>query len=93
MTVKQTLEEKRISKISKEMCVPEDVIKESIHTMMKYIRGKIESPALIGTELLSSEDFKSKVPIIKIPGLGFMVPSYSRYVKIKSNEEKKNKNK
>lgn len=92
MTKKKTLEEKRIARVSHETGIPEDIVQESINIMFKYIRGKIESPVLIGAEPLSSEDFAKKVPIMKIPGLGFMVPSYRRYLKIKENESKKPKN-
>lgn len=93
MSRKQTLEEKRISRVSLETGIPEDIVKETITVMFKYIRGKMEEPVLIGSELLSSQDFSKKVPIMKIPGLGFLVPSYAKYKRIKTNEELKNKNK
>lgn len=93
MNRKQTLEEKRISRVSLETGVPEDIVRESINIMFKYIRAKIEEPVLIGADILSSEDFSKKVPIMKIPGLGFLVPSYGRYTRIKSNEKLKPKNK
>jgi len=88
MSRKQTLEEKRISKVSYETGIPEDVVKESIDIMFRYIRSKIEAPELLGTDTLSSEDFGKQVPIMKIPGLGFMVPNYKKYLRIKLNEKK-----
>lgn len=93
MIVRKTLEEKKITKISFELGVPESVIEESINVLFKYMKAKIEAPQLTGTEILSSEDFSKNVPILKIPGLGFMVPNYKKYLCIKASELKKiNKN-
>lgn len=93
MIGRKTLEEKRITKVSFELGVPESVVEESISALFKYMKNKIESPKLVGNEILSSEDFSKNVPILKIPGLGFMVPNYKKYLYIKANEKKKlNKN-
>jgi hypothetical protein len=91
MKIRKTLEEKKITKVSFELGVPESVVEESISVLFKYMKGKIEEPQLAGDAILSSEDFSKNVPILKIPGLGFMVPNYKKYLCIKANELKKNK--
>jgi hypothetical protein len=89
MTKKRTLEEIRVSKVSFELGVPEHMVTETIDILFKYMKLKIETPELITRPLLSSEDFKKTVPILKIPGLGFMVPNYKKYERLKAIQEKK----
>jgi hypothetical protein len=83
---RQTLEEKRIAKVSFELNIPEDIVKSSIDVLLAFMKKKIETVDLKNTELLSEEEFKAKVPIVKIPHLGFMVPSYKAYSIIKKNQ-------
>jgi len=87
---RQSLEEKRISKVSFELNVPEDIVKNSIDILFSFMKEKIELVDLKNNELLSEEEFKKKVPIVKIPHLGFMVPSYKAYASMKKNQENKN---
>jgi len=91
MLPRKTLEEKKLAKISYELGIPEYVVEQSINVMFKYMKAKIELPQLAGNVILSSEDFSKNVPILKIPGLGFMVPNYKKYLHLKANEIKKNK--
>jgi hypothetical protein len=84
---RQTLEEKRISKVSFDLGIPEDIVKESLDVLFRFIKAKIEQPDLKTQELLSEEEFKSQVPIIKIPHLGFIVPSYKVYSTIKKRQK------
>lgn len=90
MITRKTLEEKRIARVSFETGVPEDIVNSSLQVLFKYMKSKIEAPLLAGQEILSSEDFSNNVPIVKIPGLGFMVPNYKKYLHLKASEAKKN---
>lgn len=89
MRIRKTLEENRISKVSFETGIPEDIVEASLQTLFKYMKSKIEAPVLAGQETLSSKDFSENVPIVKIPGLGFMVPNYKKYLHLKASEAKK----
>lgn len=89
MKKRQTLEEVRMHKVALECGVPVDMVKSSIDTLFRYIKTKIEKPILVGMPLITQEEFEKTVPIMKIPALGFMVPSYKQYAYIKANEEKK----
>jgi hypothetical protein len=93
MKKRQTLEELRMTRVALECGVPVDMVKSSIDVLFKYMKTKIEKPILAGMPLISQEEFEKTVPIIKIPALGFMVPSYKKYAYIKANEEKKLKQK
>jgi hypothetical protein len=84
---RQTLNEKRISKVSFELGVPEDIVEKSIDVLFTFIKGKMEKPDLKTQDLLTEEEFKAQVPIIKIPHLGFVVPSYKVYSTIKKRQK------
>lgn len=88
---KKTLEEKRINKVSSEQNIPEEIVSEVINTLFSYMKSKMEKPNLTGKEIISKESFEKEVPILKIPGLGFLVPNYRKYESIKKNQKKQTK--
>jgi len=84
---RQTLEEKRITKVSFELGVPEDIVERSIEVLFKFVKSKIEQTDLKQEKTLSEEEFKKQIPIIKIPHLGFIVPSHKVYLTIKKRQK------
>jgi hypothetical protein len=62
---KRTLEEIRVSKVSFELGIPEEMVKETVSILFKYMKTKIEEPELIDRPLLSSEDFKKTAQFLR----------------------------
>lgn len=83
---RQTLEKKRISKVSFELGIPEDIIEKSLEIMFGYIKQNMEKADLKQQDLLSEEEFNKQVPTIKIPHLGYLVPNYKLYTVIKKRQ-------
>lgn len=84
--IRKTLEEKRISRVAFELGIPEDMVKNTVNLLFKYIKNKVEGPVLKGESNLSEEEFNKLVPIVKIPALGMLTPSYAKYQYIKRAE-------
>lgn len=85
---RQTLEEKRMEQVSFELGVPKDIVEKSVEVLMSFMKSKIEEPDIKSKGILSEEEFKKQVPIIKVPHLGFLVPNYKVYSKLKKRQNK-----
>lgn len=86
--------EKRVAKISHKLDIPEHVIEETLDIMYQYIRDKLTAAEPEDkTKIMTEEEFNETFPIIAIPKLGYIAPSYDKYLYIMKNKYGKNKGK
>jgi hypothetical protein len=80
---------KRIKQVAYKLNLPEEVIEKAIHYTSEYIKKKIGSVEIDSPVLLTKEEFESKLPIIKLPAMGYLIPDYYKYVHVyKKTKEK-----
>lgn len=73
--------EDRIKKLSYELNHKEDVIEEAISIMYDYIRLKLTEVVVEDeSTMMTEEEFDKTFPTIHIPSLGYIKPSYKKYV-------------
>lgn len=88
---------KRLEEVSYRLNIPEEVIELALFYSSEYIKNKISEIDIDHDTLISKEEFESKLPIISIPGLGYLNPNYYKYKhihrKAKIARELKNKEK
>jgi hypothetical protein len=80
---------KRVSKVALKVGVEESIVEETLDIMYDYIRMKLDEVDIPKDEILNEEEFDEKFPVILIPSLGFIRPSYKRYKHIMKNKLKK----
>lgn len=86
---------KRVEKVSHKLDIPENVIEETLDIMYGYIKDKIEAVEVDEDTIMDEDEFNNKFPIIHIPSLGYLRPSYRKYrhvMKAKKRNENKPKN-
>lgn len=76
--------------MSYKLNIKESIIEEVLDLMYEYIKDKIEKVETEEGKLLTKEEFEDMFPIIHIPSLGYLKPSFRRYKHIMKNKNKKN---
>lgn len=85
--------ENRVKKLSFKLNQPEHVIEEVLDIMYGYIRNKLESVKLKDkSKVLTKEEFEEIFPTFTIPKLGFINPSYKKYLYMMKNVKRKQDN-
>ena len=79
----------RVEKVSFKLNIPEDIVEETLDIMYEYIRGKLNSVQIDENVIMSEEEFNQSFPIMSIPSLGYIRPSYKKYKHIMKNKIKK----
>lgn len=83
---------KRVKQVAYKLNLPEEVIEQAIHLTSEYIKNKIASVNIDSDTLLTQEEFESRLPIIKLPAMGYLKPDYFRYIHVfKRAKEKQDK--
>jgi len=80
--------DKRVEHISHKLDIEEHVIEEVLDIMYDYIKLKIENVELEEGVKLDKEEFTEKFPIIHVPSLGYLKPSYGKYKHINKKKKK-----
>lgn len=70
---------KRIKHVSYKLNIPEEVIELALHYTSEYIKNKIAEVELDKEVMISKEEFENRFPIIHIPYMGYLKPSYYKY--------------
>ena len=73
---------KRIKKTAYLLNLPEEVIELTLYYTSEYIKKKCSENELDPEVYITEEEFKKRLPIIKIPYLGYLKPSYYKYTAI-----------
>lgn len=82
--------DKRIEKIAYKTNIDEAIVEEVISLMYSYIKDKLQSVELEDEDtILTKEEFEKIFPIINIPSLGWIKPSYGKYKHVMKNKKKK----
>lgn len=81
---------KRIKHMSYKLNLKEEIIEEALDIMYDYIRLKLESVDIDKDRIMTEEEFNEKFPVIAIPKLGYIRPSYRKYRHIMKHKLKKN---
>ena len=84
---------KRVERVAYKLDIDERIVEESLDLMYKYIKEKIEEVEINEDVEMTKEEFEEKFPIIHIPSLGYLKPSYGKYKHIMKNKKKNGKNK
>lgn len=81
---------KRVKKVAYKLNLPEEAIEETLFYMSEYIKKKISEVVVSNDIMMTKEEFEERLPIIKIPHMGYMRPSYYKYkhIHIKSKEKR-----
>lgn len=79
----------RVEKMSFKLGIDEHVIEETLDIMYDYIRMKLDEVETDKTRVLTEEEFNDCFPVICIPSLGYIKPSYKKYKHIMKNKLKK----
>ena len=85
--------DKRVEYIGYKLNIQEEIIEEVLDLMYGYIKERIERVELKEDDILSKEEFEEKFPVIHIPSLGYLKPSYRKYKHIIKSKNKNAKNK
>jgi len=81
--------ENRVKKVSFKTGLKEEIIEEVLDIMYGYIRQKLNSVTLEDpTNIMSEEEFEKTFPCIQIPKLGYIKPSYKKYLYLVKNVRK-----
>lgn len=80
---------KRIKQVAYKLNLPEEVVNQAIHLTSEYIKNKIGSVEIDSPVLLTKEEFESKLPIIKLPAMGYLVPDYYKYIHVYTKTKEK----
>ena len=84
--------EQRVKKLSFKLDIKEEIIEETLDIMYSYIRSKLEAVEIEDPlEIMSEEEFNETFPCIQIPKLGYIKPSYKKYVHLVKNVRKNHK--
>ena len=78
---------RRVKKVAYKLNLPEEAIEETLKYMSEYIKEKISKVEVCEDILMTEEEFNKKLPIIKIPSMGYLKPSYHKY-KVIHNKSK-----
>lgn len=70
---------RRVKKVAYKLNLPEEVIEETLRLTSEYIKDKISKVEVSEEVLMTEEEFKKQLPIIKIPSMGYLKPSYHKY--------------
>jgi len=73
---------KRVKEVSYKLNLPEELIELSLHYTSEYIKDKIGSVTYDKSKELTKEDFNNMFPIINLPYIGYLKPSYYKYLNI-----------
>lgn len=73
---------RRVRKTAYKLNLPEEVVEQTLHYMSEYIKKKISEVDVCPDVMLTEEEFEKKLPIIKIPHMGYLKPSYYKYKQI-----------
>lgn len=85
--------EKRVQKLAYKLNIPEHVIEETLDIMYTYIRNKLDSVEVPDeTSIMTEEEFDKLFPCIAIPKLGYIKPSYKKYLYVMKNKYGKKSN-
>lgn len=88
---------RRVRKVAYKLNLPEEVIEQTLNLMSEYIKEKISKVVVSKDIMMTQEEFEEKLPVIKIPHMGYMKPSYYKYkhvhTKAKQKREKELQNK
>lgn len=80
---------RRVKQVAYKLNLPEEVIEQAIHLTSEYIKNKIGSIEIDSPVLLTKEEFESRLPIIKLPAMGYLKPDYYKYIHVyKKTKEK-----
>lgn len=86
--------EKRIEQVSFKLNHKKEVIEDALNYMYEYIKLKLETVEIDDEDtIMTKEEFDEKFPTIHIPSLGYLQPSYGKYLHIMKNVQKRNGNK
>ena len=80
---------KRVEKTAFKTGMEEHIVEEVLDIMYDYIRLKLESVKIDEDNVMTEEEFNEKFPVIAIPSLGYIRPSYRKYKHIMKNKLKK----
>lgn len=73
------------NKVSEELGLPKEVVKEAYYSFWKFIRGTIQSLPL--KEDLTEDEFNKLRTNFNIPSLGKLSCTYDRYINVKKRFE------
>lgn len=77
----------RVKKLAYKLNIPEEIIEETLDLMYGYIRDKLQSVEVEDeTVVMTEEEFDKHFPCIIIPSLGFIKPSYKKYIHVMKNK-------
>jgi hypothetical protein len=79
----------RVEKVAFKTGVDEQVVEEVLDTMYSYIREKLDTVDIDKDRMMEEIEFEDKFPVIRIPSLGFIKPSYKKYRHMMKNKFKK----
>lgn len=79
----------RVEKVSFKLNIQEHIVEETLDIMYDYIRSKLEAVDIDETVIMTEEEFNKAFPVISIPSLGYIRPSYKKYKHIMKNKIKK----
>lgn len=79
----------RVEKVSHKLNIEEHIVEETLDIMYDYIRTKLDSVEIDKDSLMEEKEFTEKFPVICVPSLGFIRPSYKKYKHIMKHKLKK----
>lgn len=79
----------RVNKISFKLNIEEEIVEEALDIMYDYIRSKLEEVDIDKDKVMDEKSFDKEFPVICIPSLGYLKPSYKKYKHIMKNKSKK----
>lgn len=82
---------KRVEEIAYRLDIKEEIVEETISLMYEYIKLKLEEVDIDEDKILTEEEFNKNFPTIHIPSLGYIQPSYKKYLHIMNSVQKKKK--
>lgn len=84
--------ENRVKKLSFKLNISESIIEETLDIMYGYIRMKLDTVEVPDPDkVMTEEEFDKVFPCIAIPKLGFIKPSYKKYLYVMKNVKKNRK--
>lgn len=79
----------RVEKIAFKTGIEAHVVEETLDIMYDYIRGKLDNVEVDKKRMMEEEEFNQTFPVIAIPSLGYIRPSYKKYKHMMKNKLKK----
>ena len=85
---------KRVTKVSRNLDIDEDIIEETLDIMYDYIRMKLMAVEVKDENtIMTKEEFDKTFPTIAIPKMGTIAPSYKKYLHVMKKIIKRNESK